>query len=152
MTRLAGTASLRNLFIEKKPAGELRVTAETKNGLLALSVAGEGAGMRLDGQARCKLQGDYAVEGEANFTKFALSNLRPWLLAAYGKDLPLEAVAEGKITFAGRAFDKSMSGAIGPSVFTPEIATFRAFHGLRIESVTAVASKPQWTMQSEHLA
>ena len=105
VTRLAGTASLRNLVVEKKPAGELRVTAETKNGLLALSVAGEGAGMRLDGQARCKLQGDYAVEGEANFTKFALSNLRPWLLAGYGKDLPLEAVAEGKITFAGRAFD-----------------------------------------------
>jgi translocation and assembly module TamB len=105
VTSLTGTASLRNLFIEKKPAGELRVTAETKNGLLALSVAGEGAGMRLDGQARCKLQGDYAVEGEASFTKFALSNLRPWLLAAYGKDLPLEAVAEGKITFAGRAFD-----------------------------------------------
>jgi translocation and assembly module TamB len=70
-----------------------------------VSVAGEGAGMRLDGQARCKLQGDYAVEGEASFTKFALSNLRPWLLAAYGKDVPHEAIAEGKITFAGRAFD-----------------------------------------------
>ena len=36
----------------KKPAGELRVTAETKNGLLSFAVAGEGAGMRLDGQAR----------------------------------------------------------------------------------------------------
>ncbi len=102
---LAGTATLRNLSIQKKPAGELRVTAETKSGLLAVSVTGEGAGMRLDGQARCKLQGDYAVEGEASFTKFALSNLRPWLLAAYGKDLPLEAIAEGKVTFAGRAFD-----------------------------------------------
>ena len=105
LTSLAGTASLRNLSIEKKPAGELRVTAETKNGLLSFAVAGEGAGMRLDGQARCKLQGDYPVEGEASFTKFALSNLRPWLLAGYGKDLPLEAVAEGKVTFAGRAFD-----------------------------------------------
>ena len=102
---LAGTATLRNLSIQKKPAGELRVTAETKSGLLALSVTGEGAGMRLDGQARCKLEGDYAVEGEASFTKFALSNLRPWLLAAYGKDLPVEAMAEGKLTFAGRAFD-----------------------------------------------
>ena len=102
---LAGTATLRNLSIQKKPAGELRVTAETKSGLLALSVTGEGAGMHLDGQARCKLQGDYAVEGEASFTKFALSNLRPWLLAAYGKELPLEAIAEGKMTFAGRAFE-----------------------------------------------
>jgi len=102
---LAGTATLRNLLIQKKPAGELRVTAETKNGLLALSVTGEGAGMRLDGQARCKLQGDYAVEGEASFTKFALSNLRPWLAAAYGKELPIEAIAEGKLTFAGRAFE-----------------------------------------------
>jgi translocation and assembly module TamB len=101
----AGTASLRNLSIQKKLAGELRVTAETKSGLLALTVAGEGAGMRLDGKARCKLQGDYAVEGEANFAKFALSNLRSWVLAAYGKDLPLEAIADGRITFAGRAFD-----------------------------------------------
>jgi translocation and assembly module TamB len=99
---LAGTATLRKLVIQKKPAGELRVTAATKSGLLTLSVAGEGAGMRLDGQARCKLQGDYAVEGEGSFTKFALSSLRPWLLAAYGKAPPLEAIAEGKLTFAGR--------------------------------------------------
>ncbi len=45
-----------------------------------------------------------------------------------------------------------MSGAIGPSVRTPRSATPSAFQGLRTVSVTAVASKPQWTMQSAHFS
>jgi len=45
-----------------------------------------------------------------------------------------------------------MSGAIGPSVRTPEIATLSSFNGWSSASVTAETSKPLWTMQSAHFS
>jgi hypothetical protein len=45
-----------------------------------------------------------------------------------------------------------MSFAIGPSVRTPRMATDNALMGWRIMSVTAEASKPEWTMQSAHFS
>ena len=45
-----------------------------------------------------------------------------------------------------------MSFAIAPSVRTPRIATDSAFSGRCIMSLTADASKPEWTMQSAHFS
>ena len=45
-----------------------------------------------------------------------------------------------------------MSGAIGPSVRMPLRPILNILSGWRIESVAAVPSKPQWTMQFEHFS
>jgi len=45
-----------------------------------------------------------------------------------------------------------MSGAMAPVVATPWRETRSAFKGCLIASVTAVPSKPLWTMQSAHFS
>jgi translocation and assembly module TamB len=113
LTGLWGQLSLRKLAVAKKPAGDLQLTAETQAGALVLKGVGEVAGVRLNGQARCRLQGKYPVEGEASFAGLSLSALRPWLGPANGADLPLDASAEGRISFGGAALEPdSWSGRV----------------------------------------
>ena len=57
-----------------------------------------------------------------------------------------------KTNSAGRWCDRSISGAIGPSVFTPSNMTGSDFSGCLIASVAAVPSKPQCTMQLAHFS
>jgi translocation and assembly module TamB len=105
LTGLWGQLALRNLTVDKKPAGNLQFTADTQAGVLMLKTTGEVAGTRVNGQTRCRLQEKYPVEGEASFAGLSLSALRPWLGSASSTDLPLDATAEGRISFGGAVLE-----------------------------------------------
>src|ERR1700733_9203641 len=53
---------------------------------------------------------------------------------------------------AGRCLSKAISLTKAPEVFGPRRLTFNAFNGCATVSITAVASKPQCTMQSAHFS
>ena len=57
-----------------------------------------------------------------------------------------------KTNSAGRCLAREISGAIAPSVRTPHNASLRSCQGRFRESATAVASKPECTMQFAHFS
>jgi translocation and assembly module TamB len=99
--------SLSRLVLAGKPAGKLMWTADTKAGVLTINTEGEVAGASISGRAACRLEATYPVKGEVQFTRLALSSLRPWWTPTpKGKPLPLEAFAEGKVAFSGLGLDR----------------------------------------------
>jgi translocation and assembly module TamB len=107
LTNLAGSIALDQVMIAKKVAGDVRLTAETQGSSLSVKMTAEGLGMRGAGRMLCKLEDSYPMDGEASLESFSLSKLKPWLLPAARKELPMEAVTDGKLVFTGNALDSS---------------------------------------------
>jgi translocation and assembly module TamB len=105
LTGLSGYASLRGLAVGKRPMGNLKLAVETRDGAATLALNGAMAGSQVNGKLTCSLKESYPMQGEIGFTGLSLSAVWPWLNPlTNGAQRPLEATAEGKVTFSGAAF------------------------------------------------
>ena len=100
LTLLHGTGSVRNVTIEKRPAGQLDFSLETQGDLLELTGSGKAAGAPVNVRARARLHGDYPAEGELRFGQIALSTLYGLRGDKTDEPLPLELFADGKVLFS----------------------------------------------------
>jgi len=100
LTLLHGTGSVRNVTIEKRPAGQLDFTLETQGDLLELTGSGKAAGAPVNVRARARLHGDYPAEGELRFGQIALSTIYGLSGAKTDQPLPLELFADGRVFFS----------------------------------------------------
>ena len=106
MVSLEGTTLLRQVLLDRKPLGELKVSAKTERGALHLQAGGELAGASVTASSTWRLEEGYPAQGELRFTRMSLSALRPWWSpASHGGESPLEIYAEGKAVFSGRGLD-----------------------------------------------
>jgi len=102
LTALLGEASLRELSLEKKPLGNVRLEASSRDDLL--SVRGEAAlkAARLTAGAEWSLVGESFGLGEIRFRGLTLSALAEvGLRGDPGRELPLEGVLDGEVAFTG---------------------------------------------------
>ncbi|MCL6543807.1 MAG: hypothetical protein K6T61_01145 [Bryobacteraceae bacterium] len=113
LTLLHGTGSVRNVTIERRPAGQLEFTLETQGDLLELTGSGKAAGAPVNVRARARLHGDYPAEGELRFGQIALSTLYGLSGAKTDQPLPLELFADGRIFFS--------TGLLKPEVWKAEV-------------------------------
>jgi len=107
LSLLHGKGSLRNLTLNQQPAGQLDILAETQGDLLEVSASGQIAGSRLSVRGRSRLLGRFETDGEITFGRVALSALLPLAQPGKPKELPLEAFAEGKLSFSGSILDSA---------------------------------------------
>ncbi len=104
LTGLSGNVSLRGLAVGKRPMGNLKLAIETQNGAVTLALNGAMAGSQLSGKLTCSLKENNPMQGEIGFKGLSLSAVWPWLTPlTKGARRPLEATAEGKVTFGGAA-------------------------------------------------
>ncbi len=102
---LAGALSISDIRFDGQPAGDVKCIAETKESSLLVRLHGEIAGARISGQSAWRLDGKNQVKGDLEFSRLALSSLRPWWApAAGGTELPMEGHADGRISFSGEGF------------------------------------------------
>lgn len=110
---LHGTGSVRNITLEKRPAGHIEFTLETQGDLLELTGSGRAAGAPVSLRARARLHGDYPAEGELRFGQVALSTLASLSGTKTDQPLPLELVTYGRVSFS--------TGLLKPAAWKAEV-------------------------------
>lgn len=104
---LDGAFALSDLMLAGNTAGKITATASTASGRdLSVTIDGQVAGASVNGKSSFRLEGGYPGKGELRFTGLSLSALRPWWRPeANGRELPLEARAQGTLAFSGALAD-----------------------------------------------
>ncbi len=101
LTELHGQAAVTKLAWKGEPAGEVRATASSENGILSADLEGQLFGVRWKAASSIGLRGDYPVGGELSFSRVTLASLEPWLKLAGVSAPPLEASTDGTIYLSG---------------------------------------------------
>lgn len=94
----------RGLALDKKPLGDLTLTAETRGKETAFALNSNFAGSTIKGNGRVELGGDYPVDAQVSFANVTYSGLNAWLQSSV------------------RTFDGSLDGQVsvnGPVGRTP---------------------------------
>lgn len=102
LTALLGEAYLRELSLEKRPLGDARIQARSRDEVLEVRGEGTLQAARLTARAEWSLVGESFGLGEVRFRGLSLGALAEvGLFGERGHQLPVEAVLDGEVAFTG---------------------------------------------------
>ena len=102
-TSLNANASATGLSMNKKPYGDVRLTANTRGSELVFNLDSDFAGSRIHGDGRATLTGDYPVNASVNFSNVRYANLRDWLgpTSDSMQEANMDVLVDGSATVSG---------------------------------------------------
>lgn len=88
----------KNLAVDKKPVGDLTLTAETRGKELAFRLNSDFARANIQGSGRMELAGDYPLNAQLSFANVTWSGLGNWIGGAVQ---PFDASVTGEVNVSG---------------------------------------------------
>jgi translocation and assembly module TamB len=89
----------RNLSVNKKPAGDLTATAQTRGREVEFNLKSDFAHSDISGTGRMELAGDYALNAQVNFSKVTYSGISDWIGGP--AQAGFDGSADGQVTVSG---------------------------------------------------
>ena len=103
-SNLNANASATGLSMNKKPYGDLKLTASTKGSDLVFNLDSDFAGSRIHGDGSATLTGDYPIKANLNFSNVRYASLRDWIGTNDSlQQANFDAVVDGTATVSGPA-------------------------------------------------
>jgi translocation and assembly module TamB len=98
-SNLSADLAARNLSVNKKPAGDLTATAQTRGTEVEFNLKSDFAHSDITGSGRMELGGDYPLSAQVNFSKVTYSGISDWIGGP--AQAAFDASADGQVTVSG---------------------------------------------------